>query len=49
MTPQDLIKLSMKEAEKAVQEGNSPFGVIVTDPEGNIVWNDGYPVNCKLS
>jgi guanine deaminase len=40
MTSEDLIRLSMEEAEKALKEGNSPFGVVVTDSEGNIVWKD---------
>lgn len=40
MSLQDLIRLTMQEAEIAVREGNRPFGVIVTDPEGNIVWKD---------
>lgn len=48
MAPQDLIRLSMKEAEKAIREGNSPFGVIVTDSEGNIVWKDHDKVRTLL-
>lgn len=40
MTPEDLIRLSMGEAEEAVKEGNSPFGVVVTDQDGNMVWKD---------
>lgn len=40
MSPQDLIRLAMQEAEKAVQEGCRPFGVVVTDSDGNIVWKD---------
>jgi tRNA(adenine34) deaminase len=40
MTPEDYIRLSMQEAEKAVQEGNNPFGVVVVDAKGTIVWKD---------
>lgn len=40
MTTENYIHLAMHEAEKAVEEGNSPFGVIVTDAENNIVWKD---------
>ncbi len=40
MTSEDYIRLSMQEAELALQEGNSPFGVIVVDANGKIVWKD---------
>lgn len=40
MPPEEYIRLSMQEAEIAAKEGNSPFGVIVTDTKGRIVWKD---------
>jgi tRNA(Arg) A34 adenosine deaminase TadA len=33
----DLIRLTMKEAEKAVAEGNAPYGAVLTDRNGNVV------------
>lgn len=30
----------MEEAETAVKEGGKPFGVVVIDPQGKIVWKD---------
>ncbi len=40
MSNEDIIKLTMEEAEKAYKEGNSPYGVIVLSPDGNIIWRD---------
>lgn len=40
MTKEDYIRLAMKEAEKAVEEGERPFGVVVVDPNGEIVLKD---------
>jgi tRNA(Arg) A34 adenosine deaminase TadA/ribosomal protein S18 acetylase RimI-like enzyme len=34
------MELALMEADIAVQEGNAPFGVVVVDPKGNIVWKD---------
>ena len=34
---EQLIKLAQKEAEKAIQEGNVPFGAVLTDSLGGIV------------
>ena len=40
MTPEKYIKIAMEEAQKAVDEGNRPFGVVVVDPSGELVWQD---------
>jgi tRNA(adenine34) deaminase len=40
MTTEDYIKLAMEEAEVAVREGNAPFGVVVTDMKGEVLWKD---------
>lgn len=40
MNPEDYIREAMKEADQAVLEGNTPFGVVVTDPQGQIIWRD---------
>jgi len=34
------MKLAMEEAEAAVREGNAPFGVVVTDVKGTVLWKD---------
>lgn len=47
MTPENCMHLAMVEAETAVKEGNAPFGVVVADPQGNIVWKDHDRVNEK--
>ena len=39
-TNEDYMKLAIKEAEKAVKEGSAPFGVIVIDKEGKVIWRD---------
>ncbi|MFA6548281.1 MAG: nucleoside deaminase [Candidatus Magasanikbacteria bacterium] len=36
-TKERLIRAAMNEAEIAIQEGNSPFGAVISDSEGNIV------------
>lgn len=33
----ELIRKSQKEAEKSIQEGNPPFGCVITDMSGNIL------------
>lgn len=48
MTHEDFIKLALLEAEKAVDEGNAPFGVIVVDTEGKVVWKDHDRVNEQI-
>lgn len=41
MTHEDYMSEAMKEAEKAVANGNAPFGVVVIDNEtGEIIWRD---------
>ena len=37
MNIKENIKLAMKEADKAVKEGNAPFGVVVLDKKGEII------------
>ena len=32
-----LVGIAMNEAKKAIQEGNSPFGAVLSDLEGNII------------
>jgi len=32
--------IAMEEAEKAVQDGNAPFGVVVADSSDEIIWRD---------
>ncbi len=36
-TKQNLIRLAQKEADKAVKKGNSPFGAVLTNSQGNII------------
>jgi len=36
-TKEKLIRLAMSEADKAVREGNSPFGAVLSDMEGNVI------------
>jgi tRNA(adenine34) deaminase len=38
MTPEDYIRLAMKEAERAVSDGERPFGVVVVDEKDEIVY-----------
>ena len=40
MTPQEIMKLAIDEAEISVQQGQGPFAVVVLDPQGNVVWKD---------
>lgn len=40
MTHEDYMKLALEEAEKSVKEGNGPFGVIVVNPQGEVVHHD---------
>lgn len=37
LNKEKLIKIAMNEAEKAIKEGNSPFGAVLSDSEGNII------------
>ena len=32
-----LMRLAMSEADKAFREGNSPFGAVLADLEGNVI------------
>jgi len=34
---EDLIKLAIKEAEKAFEQGNAPFGAVLADENGNVI------------
>ena len=36
-TKKNLIKIAMDEAEKANKKGNSPFGAVLSDLDGNII------------
>lgn len=36
-TKENLIRLAMKEADKAIKKGNSPFGAILTGNQGGII------------
>jgi len=46
MTHEDYIREAMKEADKAVVDGNAPFGVVVVDNEsGEIISRDHDRVN----
>jgi guanine deaminase len=40
MKHEDYMKLALTEAEKAVDEGNAPFSVVVVDIKGEVVWLD---------
>jgi len=40
MTNEECMKVALEEAEQSVREGQAPFAVVVTDPEGNIAWKD---------
>jgi tRNA(Arg) A34 adenosine deaminase TadA len=40
MTPEEIMKLAIDEAELAVKEGQGPFAAVVVDPTGEIVWKD---------
>jgi len=45
MQPEEIMKLALEEAQKAVDEGNAPFGVVVLNREGEIIWKDHDRVN----
>ena len=34
---ESLIRLAMQEAEKAISSGNSPFGAVLVDGDGNVI------------
>lgn len=36
-TKEKLVRVAMEEAQKAIDSGNSPFGAILIDSEGNII------------
>lgn len=40
MTHEEIMRLALEEAELAVKEGNSPFAVVVVDPQNTIIWKD---------
>lgn len=40
MNDADYIRVAMEEAEHAVREGNAPFGVVVADAGGAVLWKD---------
>ncbi len=37
LTKEKLIRIAINEAEKAIQEGNSPFGAVLSDSKGNVI------------
>jgi len=41
------MRLAMEEAEKAVADDNAPFGVVVVDQDGNVIWKDHDRVSEK--
>ena len=41
------MKIVMQEVEKAVKEGNSPFGAILIDENGNIVEKANNKLNIE--
>jgi len=45
MKPEEIMKIALAEAEKAVHEGNAPFACIVTDQEGIVVLKEHDRVN----
>src|SRR3989344_6130305 len=40
MIHEDYMRLALAEAELAAQQGLGPFGVVVVDPQGQVVWRD---------
>ena len=40
MTHEDYMKIAIEEAQLSVDQGNAPFGVVVVDQNGKIVWRD---------
>lgn len=44
---ESLMKIVMQEVEKAVKEGNSPFGAILIDENGNIVEKANNKLNIE--
>ena len=47
---EELMRLVMQEADEAIREGNSPFGAILVDKDGNFneeYTNDGLHPNDK--
>lgn len=45
MTHEEYMKVAIEEAKMAVDAGNAPFGVVVVDPDGKVVWKDHDRVN----
>ena len=48
MKPEDYMRVAVEKTEKAVKEGNAPFGVVVVDKNGRIVWRDHDRVKKKM-
>ena len=44
---EELMRFATEEVEKAIQEGNSPFGAILADAEGNVVARAHNTVNTE--
>lgn len=36
-TKERLVRIAQEEAEKAIEEGNSPFGAVLADFDGNVI------------
>lgn len=45
---ENLIKLAQFEADKAINKGNAPFGVVATDKKGNIIAKAYNTVNSDM-
>jgi tRNA(Arg) A34 adenosine deaminase TadA len=37
MDHEAIMRLAMEEADLAVREGNAPFAVVITDPQGKVM------------
>lgn len=44
---EELVKIAMEEAEKAILRGDDPFGGVICDQEGNIIVRDGNRENTE--
>ncbi|GHU67103.1 hypothetical protein AGMMS49983_17790 [Clostridia bacterium] len=44
---EELIEISIEEAEKAIVRGDDPFGGVITDKEGNIIVRNGNRQNTE--
>jgi tRNA(adenine34) deaminase len=44
---EELMRIAMEEAEKAIRRGDDPFGGVIADKEGNIIVRDGNRENTE--